>query len=553
MFVETPDQLQAIEEVKVDMEASIPMDRLLCGDVGYGKTEVAMRAAFKAVMDNKQVAYLAPTTILTQQHYDNFVERFKDFPINIGLLNRFVSKKEQTETIKKLKKGQIDIVIGTHRILSKDIVFNDLGLLIVDEEQRFGVTHKERIKEMKVNVDVLTLTATPIPRTLQMSLIGVRSLSLLETPPANRYPVQTYVIEENETVIKEAIERELARNGQVFYLYNRVENIEQKAAKIQEMIHDARVVYAHGQMTKDQLEKTMSDFLHKKYDVLVCTTIIETGIDIANANTLIISEADRLGLSQLYQLRGRVGRSDRIAYAYLMYPKRKVLSEVANKRLQAIKEFTELGSGFKIAKQDLAIRGSGDLLGAQQYGFIDSVGFELYTKLLQDAITESKSDRQLAEKEQVQTQDIEIRILQDAYIPSLYIEDEVLKIEVYKKIKQINNEKDLMDIESELIDRFGEYPESVQNLLNLAFIKSIAQDIGIVKIQETKSNVEFRFDKDVSNTIDGEKIFLAANEVSTNINFKLLNQQLVIIIDKPRLKENYLIVARNLFAKINQS
>ncbi|QVK17965.1 transcription-repair coupling factor [Mycoplasmatota bacterium] len=549
IYVETPDQLQAIEEVKKEMEQSIPMDRLLCGDVGYGKTEVAMRAAFKAIMDNKQVAYLAPTTILTQQHYDNFIERFRDFPVNIALLNRFVSKKMQTEIIKKIKKGQIDIVIGTHRLLSKDITFQDLGLLIVDEEQRFGVEHKERIKELKVNVDVLTLTATPIPRTLQMSLIGVRSLSLLETPPANRYPVQTYVIEENDTVIKESIERELARHGQVFFLYNRVEDIERKASRLQELIPDAKVTFAHGQMSKERLEKTMVAFLNKEFDVLVCTTIIETGIDIANANTLIISDADRLGLSQLYQLRGRVGRSDRIAYAYMMYPKRKVLSEVASKRLMAIKEFTELGSGFKIAKQDLAIRGSGDLLGAQQYGFIDSVGFELYTKLLKQAIAEGKNEV-YDENIDVKENEIEIRILEDAYIPYDYIDNESIKIEMYKKIKQINSEQDLIDLENELIDRFSDYPQPVQNLLNLAFIKSCCQDLGIIKILDTKSNIEYRFSEKASSNVNGEKLFLAANEVSSNINFKYLNGQIVMIIDKPRLKDNYLILSRKLFVKI---
>lgn len=552
-YVETVDQLQAIAEVKEDMEKSIPMDRLLCGDVGYGKTEVAMRAAFKAVMDNKQVAYLAPTTILTQQHYENFIERFSDYPINIALLNRFVTKKQQEDIIKKVKKGQIDIVIGTHRLLSKDVMFKDLGLLIVDEEQRFGVEHKERIKEMKVNIDILTLTATPIPRTLQMSLIGVRSLSLLETPPANRYPVQTYVLEENNTVIKEAIERELARNGQIFYLHNRVENIEQKANKIAELVKDAKVTFAHGQMSKEQLEKTMISFLNREFDVLVCTTIIETGIDIANANTLIISDADKLGLAQLYQLRGRVGRSDRIAYAYMMYPKRKVLSEIAHKRLQAIKEFTELGSGFKIAKQDLAIRGAGDLLGAQQYGFIDSIGFELYTKMLKEAVLENRDDLKLKDQQVETSKDIEIRILQDAYIPTQYISEESLKIEIYKKIKLISHYDDLIEIENELIDRFSDFPNEVQNLLNISFIKSVCLDIGINKIVETKTNVEFNFTKEASFDVDGEKIFMAANEISSNINFKFINKKLVIIVDKPRLKESYLSLMRRFFVKIIQS
>lgn len=553
MYVETPDQLQAIEEVKQDMESSMPMDRLLCGDVGYGKTEVAMRAAFKAIMDNKQVAYLAPTTILTQQHYNNFIDRFQDFPINIALLNRFVTKSTQTEIISKLKKGQIDIVIGTHRLLSRDVKFQDLGLLIVDEEQRFGVEHKEKIKELKVNVDVLTLTATPIPRTLQMSLIGVRSLSLLETPPANRYPVQTYVLEENDTVTKEAIERELVRHGQIFFLYNHVEDIERKSNRLQELIPDAKITFAHGQMSKERLEKTMFAFLNREYDVLVCTTIIETGIDIANANTLIIADADRLGLSQLYQLRGRVGRSNRIAYAYLMYPKRKVLSEIANKRLMAIKEFTELGSGFKIAKQDLSIRGSGDLLGAQQYGFIDSIGFELYTKLLKQAIAEGRNEVSTDYLIKQDEKEIEIRILQDAYIPADYISDESIKIEMYKKIKQISTEEDLIELENELIDRFSDFPKPVQNLLNLAFIKSICQDIGINRILETKTNVEYKFSNEASLSVNGEELFLLANDISSNINFQFLNGQIVIIIDKPRLKTDYLVLSRKLFAKIIHS
>ncbi|HEY8364151.1 MAG TPA: transcription-repair coupling factor [Haloplasmataceae bacterium] len=552
-YVETPDQLQAIEEVTRDMEQSTPMDRLLCGDVGYGKTEVAMRAAFKAVYDNKQVAYLAPTTILTQQHYNNFIKRFNNFPVNIALLNRFVSEKEQQEILKKIQKGQIDIVIGTHRLLSKDVVFKDLGLLIIDEEQRFGVEHKERIKELKVNVDVLTLTATPIPRTLYMSLIGVRSLSLLETPPENRYPVQTYVLEENDTVIKEAIERELARGGQVFYLLNRVEFIENKAVWLENLVPDAKITFAHGQMPKNQLENTMIAFLNKEYDVLVCTTIIETGIDIANANTLIISDADKLGLSQLYQLRGRVGRSDKIAYAYLMYPKRKVLSEVAHKRLMAIKEFTELGSGFKIAKQDLAIRGSGDLLGVQQYGFIDSVGYEMYTQLLKQAITEIKAGTYKESPIKLDNE-VEIRVLVDAYIPDEYVNDESIKIELYKRIKLINSEEDVRELEDELIDRFGDYPQVVQNLLNLALIKSCCQELGIVKMLETKTSVEYQFSEEASQKMSGELLFMTAKDLANNnINFKYVKNKIIIIINKPRLKEDYLSLSRKYFVKIIHS
>lgn len=551
-YKETPDQLEATREVKADMEKPVPMDRLLCGDVGYGKTEVAMRAAFKAVMDNKQVAYLAPTTILTQQHYQTFTERFRDYPINIALLNRFVSEKEQNDIIKKLKKGQIDIVIGTHRLLSDDVSFHDLGLLIVDEEQRFGVEHKEKIKEMKVNVDVLTLTATPIPRTLQMSLVGVRSLSLLETPPENRYPVQTYVVEENDAIIKEAIERELSRKGQVFFLHNRIEDIDQRVSKIMRLVPDARVISAHGQMPKDQLEKTMLGFLNREYDVLVCTTIIETGIDIASANTLLIANADRFGLSQLYQLRGRVGRSDRIAYAYMMYPKQKQLSEVAVKRLKAIKDFTELGSGFKIAKQDLAIRGAGDLLGAEQHGFIDTVGFELYNEMLKEAIEENRQDTTLRDTYLPSGDNVEIRVLVDAYIPSSYIQEEAIKIEIYKKVKLLNSIQDLQDLEDELIDRFGEFPEPVRNLLNLAYIRSVSMDLGITKITETKTSVEFLFSHEASEKVPGEKYFMAATEISRNINFRYYKKQLMIFISKPRLKENYLDIMRAFFVKISQ-
>lgn len=552
-YVETPDQLIATQEIKADMERPVPMDRLLCGDVGYGKTEVAMRAAFKAVMDGKQVAYLAPTTILTQQHYDTFKERFRNYPVNIALLNRFVPLKKQKETIERLKKGQIDIVIGTHRLLSDDVAFHDLGLLIIDEEQRFGVEHKEKIKELKVNVDVLTLTATPIPRTLQMALVGVRSLSLLDTPPENRYPVQTYVVEENNTIIKEAIERELAREGQVFYLYNRIDGIEREVRRIKELVPEARVSFVHGQMSRDQLEQTMYRFLNREYDVLVCTTIIETGLDIANANTLIVAHADRLGLSQLYQLRGRVGRSDRIAYAYMMYPKRKVLSEVATKRLKAIKEFTELGSGFKIAKQDLAIRGAGDLLGPQQYGFIESVGFELYTEMLQQAIQEGQEKMKKAESIWRDTeQPLDMRILQDAYIPNDYIPNESLKIEIYKKIKLINSYDDLLDLQNELIDRFSDYPEPVENLLHLAYIRSVCLDLGIERVVETNNQVEFHYSAAASREIDGEFYFMVASELSKNIQFRYVKQRLTIIVEKPRLKENYLRLMTRFFVKISQ-
>ena len=385
-YEETEDQLRTIQEVKIDMERERPMDRLVCGDVGYGKTEVAIRAAHKAVLDGKQVAFLVPTTILAQQHYETMIERFQDTPVNIGVLSRFRSKKQQNETLAALHEGKMDILVGTHRILSKDVAYKDLGLLIVDEEQRFGVTHKEKIKTLKTNVDVLTLTATPIPRTLHMSMVGVRDLSVIETPPANRFPVQTYVMEHNGALIREAIEREMARGGQVFYLHNRVDDMGKQIDLIQTLVPEARIARAHGKMTESELESVILAFLDGEYDVLVTTTIIETGIDIPNVNTLIVNNADRMGLSQLYQLRGRVGRSNRVAYAYFMYQRDKVLTEVAEQRLQAVKEFTELGSGFKIAMRDLSIRGAGNLLGAQQHGFIDSVGFDLYSQMLEEAV-----------------------------------------------------------------------------------------------------------------------------------------------------------------------
>jgi len=433
-YDETRDQLRAIEEIKNDMEKARPMDRLLCGDVGYGKTEVAVRAAFKAAIDGKQVAVLVPTTILAQQHYETFRERFSGYPFNVKVLSRFRSKKEQTEVMKGVKKGVVDVVIGTHRLLSQDIQFKDLGLLIVDEEQRFGVSHKEKLKRLKTNVDVLTLTATPIPRTLHMSMLGVRDLSVIETPPENRFPVQTYVVEYGPTLVREAIERELAREGQVYYLYNRVQGITQIADQISMMIPDARVTVAHGQMGEQELEKTILDFLDGEYDVLVSTSIIETGVDIPNVNTLIVHDADKMGLSQLYQLRGRVGRSNRVAYAYFTYQRDKVLTEVAEKRLQAIKEFTELGSGFKIAMRDLSIRGAGNLLGAEQHGFIASVGFDLYSQMLAEEIAKLKleidGEAVIPEPEWHTSIDIQL----DAYLPSDYIYDSMQKIEIYKKV-----------------------------------------------------------------------------------------------------------------------
>lgn len=465
-YTETDDQLRSAAEIKHDMEKPRPMDRLLVGDVGFGKTEVALRAAFKAIKENKQVAFLVPTTILAQQHYDTMVERFENFPVKVAMLSRFRTKKQQRETIEQLRTGQVDIVVGTHRILSQDLKFADLGLLIIDEEQRFGVKHKERLKQLRSQVDVLTLTATPIPRTLHMSMLGVRDLSVIETPPENRYPIQTYVMETNPGAIREAIEREMARGGQVFYLYNRVETIERKAEELQMLVPDARIGFAHGQMTEVQLENTLLDFIEGQYDILVTTTIIETGVDIPNVNTLFVENADYMGLSTLYQLRGRVGRSNRIAYAYFMYEPQKILNEVSEKRLQAIKDFTELGSGFKIAMRDLSIRGAGNLLGAQQHGFIDAVGFDMYSQMLTEAV-----DRKQGKNTQAQRTSVEINIGIDAYIPGTYIEDERQKIEIYKRIRELESREMLDEVEADLVDRFGDYPDEVANLLNVGQIK----------------------------------------------------------------------------------
>ncbi|MBK0348435.1 transcription-repair coupling factor [Aerococcaceae bacterium zg-ZJ1578] len=510
-YAETDDQLRSAQEIKADMEKIRPMDRLLVGDVGYGKTEVAMRAAFKAVMDGKQVAFLVPTTILAQQHYNSLVERFADFPVKIGLLSRFVSKKKQEETLEKLALGQIDIVVGTHRVLSKDVVFSDLGLLVVDEEQRFGVRHKERLKQLKSQVDVLTLTATPIPRTLHMSMIGVRDLSVIETPPNNRFPVQTYVMERNDGAIKSAIERELARGGQCFYLYNRVATIEQRANEIAELVPDARIAIAHGQMTEVQLETILIDFIQGVYDVLVTTTIIETGVDIPNANTLFIDMADHMGLSTLYQLRGRVGRTNRVAYAYLMYEPFKQLSEVSEKRLQAIQEFTELGSGFKIAMRDLSIRGAGNLLGKQQSGFIDSIGFDLYSQMLKEAVDMKRGLSR--HKDSAASDSIEWDLLVDAYIPSSYIEDERQKIAVYKAIQHIESEENYRQVQDQLIDRFGEFPDEVADLLEIALIKYYGLSAGIIRIKQKADKVFVDFNDKMTAKLQGVKIFEAMQDI----------------------------------------
>ena len=532
-YVETDDQLRSVEEIKRDMQASQPMDRLLVGDVGFGKTEVAMRAAFKAVNDHKQVVVLVPTTVLAQQHYTNFKERFQNFAVNIDVLSRFRSKKEQTETLEKLKNGQVDILIGTHRVLSKDVVFADLGLMIIDEEQRFGVKHKETLKELKKQVDVLTLTATPIPRTLHMSMLGIRDLSVIETPPTNRYPVQTYVLEKNDSVIRDAVLREMERGGQVYYLYNKVDTIDQKVSELQELIPEASIGYVHGQMSEIQLENTLLDFIEGQYDILVTTTIIETGVDIPNANTLFIENADHMGLSTLYQLRGRVGRSNRIAYAYLMYRPEKSISEVSEKRLEAIKGFTELGSGFKIAMRDLSIRGAGNLLGKSQSGFIDSVGFELYSQLLEEAIDKRHGNGNTKTKGNTEL------ILQiDAYLPDTYISDQRHKIEIYKKIRQIDNRVNYEELQEELMDRFGEYPDVVAYLLEIGLVKSYLDKVFVERVERKENKITVQFEKITQRLFLAQDYFKALS--ATNLKAAIAeNKGLMEVVFDVRNKKDY--------------
>lgn len=509
MYEETEDQLRSIKEVKDDMEQGKCMDRLLCGDVGYGKTEVAIRAAFKCVMDGLQVAYLVPTTILARQHYTNFVSRLGEYAMRVDMLSRFRSKKQQEKTISGLKTGNVDVVIGTHRLLQKDIKFKNLGLLIIDEEQRFGVGHKERLKEIKKDVDVLTLSATPIPRTLNMAMVGIRDLSVLTEPPGDRYPVQTFVMEYNESVVVNAIRREMERSGQVYYLYNRVDGIEKTASRLQQAIPDARIGIAHGKMSENQLEEIMISLLDGEIDVLVCTTIIETGLDVSNVNTIIIENADCLGLSQLYQLRGRVGRSNRMAYAYLTYHPGKLLDSVAHKRLQAIKEFTEFGSGFKIAMRDLEIRGAGNLLGKQQHGNMNLVGYDMYCMLLEQAVKEKKGE------EYRPPLDISVDIKADSYIPSDYIEYEQQRIDLYKKIAAIETEKDYFDIQAEFIDRFGDLPQCVINLLDISYIKSLCRVCEISELVQKDNTVDFAF-TDFANP---DAVIKLINEHERNMKF----------------------------------
>ena len=543
----TLDQLYATRQIKDDMESTHPMDRLLCGDVGYGKTEVAFRAIFKAVNDGKQVLYLCPTTILSNQQYENAIARFKNYPVNIAKLNRFTTPKEAKEIIEKLKNGKIDVLFGTHRILSDDIKPCNLGLLIIDEEQRFGVVHKEKIKEYKEDVDVLTLTATPIPRTLQMSLTGIRSLSLIETPPIDRYPVQTYVIEENNHIIKEAIYKELSRNGQVFILYNNVENILNKKYEIERLAPDAKVIEAHGQMTKNDLEERMQDFIDHKYDILLCTTIIETGIDIPNVNTLIILNANNFGLSQLYQIRGRVGRSDKIAYAYLMYSKNKTLTDSAVKRLNVIKEFTELGSGFKIATRDLSIRGAGDILGSEQAGFIDSVGIELYMKILNEEVAKLKGEP-IPEEE---LRDEKPLLNVETHISNEYVDDNDLKIEIHKKINEIDSYEKLLEVKEELEDRFGTLNEKIIIYMYEEWFEKLAKKLEIEEVRQTKNSVEIYFSPEISNRIDGEKLFMDAFEISRMFRFQMKNNRLIIILDTIKLDEHYLYPLTKLLNKVS--
>lgn len=547
VYTETSDQIKSINDIKREMESSKPMDMLLCGDVGYGKTEVAFRAMFKAVDSGKQVAYLCPTTILSNQQYTSCIERFKDFPVRIELLNRFVDKSRQKKIIDDLEKGLVDIVFGTHRLLSNDVKYKDLGLLVIDEEQRFGVTHKEKIKQYKSTVDVLTLSATPIPRTLQMSMSGVRSLSLIETAPQERYPIQTYVLEENNLVIKDAIYKELSRNGQTFILYNNVNNIETKVNEFRSLVPEAKIDYAHGQMNKVTLENKMNNFINNKFNVLVCTTIIETGIDIPNVNTLIILDADRFGLSQLYQIRGRIGRSNKIGYAYLMYGKNKFLTDTAIKRLDVIREFTELGSGFKIAMRDLSIRGAGDILGREQSGFIDSIGIELYLKMLNEAVRKSKGEKIIEEDTKKNDKPL---IEVSTHISDSYISDVELKILIHKKINEVKDETTLNDIRDELSDRFGKISEEMEIYMYEEWFEKIAKSLGINKVVTMKNNIDIELPCELSSKIDGERLFNDAYSISKMFRFLYKDSSIHIILDTIKLEKHFLIYLIELLEKI---
>lgn len=538
VYKETIDQLKAIEDIDRDLSSDVPMDRLLCGDVGFGKTEVAFRAMFKTIINNKQVFYLCPTTILSKQQYENAIERFKNYPIEIALLNRFTSPKETKRILEGLEKGTIDLVFGTHRLLSNDVKFSKLGLLIVDEEQRFGVTHKEKIKEYKNDVNVLTLSATPIPRTLKMALSGLRDLSIIDTPPTNRYPVQTYVIQENDLIIKDAIYKELSRNGQIFILYNKVATIENKMKQLHELVPEARITIAHGQMSKKELEDVMESFVNYEYDILLCTTIIETGIDISNANTLIIYDADNFGLSQLYQIRGRVGRSNRIAYAYLMYDKKKMLNDIAVKRLQAIKEFTELGSGYRIAMRDLSIRGAGDLLGSEQAGFVDTVGIELYMQMIEEEMRRMKGEKVLEDDDEPETNHSLIEV--ETHISDEYVSDEDIKIEIHKKINEIDGYKKLLEVKHELEDRFGKISKSMEIYMYEEWFEKQASYLGVTNVRQSEREIEIELPKDVSNKIEGDKFFIKAYNINPRFRLKYLHEQVIIALTLLNQKEHFL-------------
>mgnify|MGYP001092320522 FL=1 len=533
-YVPTADQEKAFKDINQDLEKDVPMDRLLCGDVGFGKTEVAFRAMFKTVVNNMQVSYLCPTTILSKQQYENALERFKNFPVEIALLNRFTTPKETERILEGLKNGTIDIVFGTHRLLSKDIEYKNLGLLIVDEEQRFGVTHKERIKQYKNDVNVLTLSATPIPRTLKMAMSGLRDLSIIDTAPVNRYPVQTYVMAESDMVVKDAIYKELARKGQIFILYNHVDGLENKRSELQKLVPEARIVTAHGRMNKSEIEDVMDDFINYKYDILLCTTIIETGIDIPNANTLIIFDADRFGLSQLYQIRGRVGRSNKIAYAYLMYDKNKMLNDIAIKRLQAIKEFTELGSGYRIAMRDLSLRGAGDILGSDQAGFVSAVGLDLYMKMVDEEIKKIHG-------EEIPKEDTSNKALinVDTHISDKYVSDESLKIEIHQKINEIDSYEKLESIQHEIEDRFGKIDEKIRVYMYEEWFEKLANSLGITKVVQNSTLVEIELPTTLVHNLKFDKLFIQAYNISRKFQFRSVLNKVYITLPVNNLDKHF--------------
>lgn len=541
----TPDQKKAVVEINNDLKKDNPMDRLLCGDVGFGKTEVAMRAMFKAVLNNEQVLYLCPTTILSKQQYNVAKERFKNWPIEIALLNRHVSARETHRILEDLKRGKIDILFGTHRILSDDIVCKNLGMLVVDEEQRFGVTHKEKIKTMKSDVNVLTLSATPIPRTLKMAMSGLRDLSVIDTPPVNRYPVQTYVAVEDDFLIKDAIYKELARKGQIFILYNRVETIEKYMNHIHELVPDAKINFAHGKMEKDELDNIMTSFINNEFDILICTTIIESGIDIPNVNTLIIHDADNFGLSQLYQIRGRVGRSNKIAYAYLMYEKNKMLNDIAIKRLNTIKEFTELGSGYRIAMRDLSLRGAGDIFGASQAGFVDSVGISLYMKMIEDEIKRQQGE--FTPEEDKETQAL---INVSTHISDTYVTDEDIKIEIHQKINEINSYEKMLEIKNELEDRFGKVTDDMLVYMYEEWFEKLAKKYNIKQVVQTDRSIEITLPEDVSSNIKGDKLLIEAMNLSRSFNIKYVNKKISILLYTKDLPKHFIFYIVTLLEKI---